>query len=463
MRAIAKDSTRTDPAGCYCPACLARTAREGDHCGACDQSRPDGGWPIDPLLGRLIKSRYRLLERLGAGGFGLVFRAIQVQGELELGEVVVKLLLPEKCVDAESRRRFINEARAARRVRSPHVVKVFDLDFDDGQPFLVMEYLHGESLQRVLEKEGALPPPRALWLALQVAGALDECHAAGIVHRDLKPGNLILVGRGEDFVKVLDFGVARVPSARAASTRSPLGTPRYMAPEQIRAEPLDGGADIFALGVILYECLAGAPPIDADTPDAYWRLNIDASPTPIRERCAELPESLERLLGRMMAKRRAERPPSMADVEQRLRAIGVAEGWLPDEDGGCRVDSSTVDRSPARVARPRRSLALLAMTVLTIASLTALALVASRRREPVRPLVAVPCALPGTAATRPAPSAVPTPAPRTPSSTPTLASRPSTRPAGALSRETARPKRARPRAPLPRPAGDEWGRAVGGL
>ena len=233
------------------------------------------------------------------------------------------------------RKRFINEARAARQVRSPHAVKMFDLGFDeDGTPYLVMEYLEGESLEEILRGSGRLSPARTFRIGLQVAGALDECHGKGIIHRDLKPDNLLLLpGRGEDFTKVLDFGIARVPDKDGTVTHTVMGTPRYMPPEQIMMEEMDGGVDIFALGVILYECLAGRPPIVASTPMAYMQLNVSTAPTPLREVRPDLPAELEALLNMMMSKERGARPQSMADVERRLLAMGKARGWVAGTTG----------------------------------------------------------------------------------------------------------------------------------
>jgi len=293
---------------------------------------------VDPYIGRTINNKYRMESRLGAGGFAQVFLAEQVQDGIELGDVVLKFLHKNLATNQSIRRRFINEARAARRVRSPHVVKVFDLGFDDdGTPYMAMEYLEGEGLEKVLDREETLSPQRTFNLGLQVAGALDECHTIGIIHRDLKPDNLLLLpGRGEDFVKVLDFGIARVPAADGTLTHTLMGTPRYMPPEQIMLKEMDGGVDIFALGVILYECLAGTSPIQAKTPMEYLQLNLNTRPTPLREVRPDLPEDLERLLNLMMAKDRADRPTSMADVEQRLKKIGVAHGWLAGESSAAR-------------------------------------------------------------------------------------------------------------------------------
>ena len=330
------DSGRTTQVeGYFCPGCLTLVSQNLEVCEMCSKERPQAGWPKDNYLGRTIAGKYKLIRRIGTGGFAQVFLAKQVEAGHDLGEVVLKFLHQNLAQKENIRRRFINEAKAARQIRSPHAVKMFDLGFDeDGTPYLVMEYLEGESLQDLLSAHGRLPPERVLRLGLQVAGALDECHQKGIIHRDLKPDNLLLIpGRGEDFTKVLDFGIARVPDRDGTMTHTVMGTPRYMPPEQIMLEEMDGCVDIFALGVILYESLAGRPPIEAKTPMAYMQANLADKPTPLREVCSDLPVELENLLAQMMAKDRKVRPQSMADVESRLLTIGRANGWIAGRTG----------------------------------------------------------------------------------------------------------------------------------
>ena len=315
----------------FCPGCLGMVDRAAQSCPQCDMEPSERGWPVDRFVGRLVDGKYRIERRLGAGGFALVFLAQQVRGNIELGPVVLKFLHQMLADNKSVRRRFVNEAKAARKVGSPHVVKVFDLGFDDdGMPFMAMEYLEGDSLDQVLQRRpSGLPPERTLRIASQVAAAVEACHQEGIIHRDLKPDNLMLVGQqGEDFVKVLDFGIARVPTTDAEVTRTMMGTPRYMPPEQILQQEIDTGADIFALGVIIYECLTGRPPIKGRTAMEYLQSNLNVSPTPLRQVKPSMPAELELLLGRMMAKNRADRPPSMADVALRLRAIAETHGWI---------------------------------------------------------------------------------------------------------------------------------------
>jgi serine/threonine protein kinase len=319
--------------GLFCPNCLT-TATDGDKtCTSCGYARPEAGWARDEYLGRTIGGKYQVTEKLGMGGFGVVVRARHVQKGVDLGDVVLKFMHPHLANRKSLRRRFVNEARAARTLSSQHVVKVFDLDFDErGVPYIVMEYLEGELLSAEL-KRGPLEPQRTIRLALQIAGALHTCHVAGIVHRDLKPSNILLLpGRHDDFIKLIDFGIAHLPDSSLSQTM--LGTPKYMPPEQIRQGTLDEGVDIFALGVLVFECLTGRPPIVASGAAEYLVLNLEHPPRRLRELAPHLPEELEGLLDKMMAKERAARPASIADVEARLMAIGVAQGWIAAPAGG---------------------------------------------------------------------------------------------------------------------------------
>jgi serine/threonine-protein kinase len=279
---------------------------------------------VDPYIGRLIDQKYRIEKRLAAGGFGTVFLATHLHGEHELGKVVLKFLHSELAHDAAITKRFVTEAKAARELTSPHVVRVFDLGFsEEGIPFMVQEYIKGEGLDVAMKKaHGRLPFDRVVQIAMQIAEAMDEAHAKGILHRDLKPENLRLTPqRDREFVKVLDFGIARVDSGNSVATNSFIGTPRYMAPEQIKQKALDGRADIFALGVILFEMLTGEPPIPADSEMEYIHLNLIAAPRDIRSLRTDIPQVLADLVMRMMSKDKEERPSSMAEVYTELHAF----------------------------------------------------------------------------------------------------------------------------------------------
>ena len=321
----------------FCPECRTSVQQKQEQCPKCKRTRPDSGWPVDRFIGKVVDNKYHVDSKLGMGGFAEVYLARQIQGEIDLGNVVLKFLHQALASRDSMRRRFINEARAARKLGSPHVVKVFDLGFDDdGLPYQVMEYLAGEGLEKILVRDKSLPPERVFRIGMQIASALEECHSLGIIHRDLKPDNVILLGgHSQDFIKVIDFGIARVLGDDGTATNTMIGTPRYMAPEQILEHDLDGGVDIFALGVTLYEALAGRSPITSSTPMGYLQENLNTMPKPLREAVPDMPKELETLLGRMMAKNRQDRPGSMAEVEMRLKAIGVRQGWVM----GSRPDS----------------------------------------------------------------------------------------------------------------------------
>lgn len=307
----------------FCPVCRQSNAPQAPQCVACETPAPGSGWPVDPHVGKVLGGKYRVESRLGAGGFGTVLLATQLHGEQDLGHVVLKILHADLAQQDNVRRRFVNEARAARQLNSPHAVKVFDLCYDDqGVPFIVMEYLEGQSLADALEESERLPVGRVLSIGRQVAEALAECHAKEIIHRDLKPDNILLLGgHREDFAKLLDFGIARVPSPTGRVTQTLMGTPLYMAPEQIRQQAMDHRVDIFALGVVLFECLAGVPPIEAETITGYITKNCEEAPARLRSVLPEVPAQLDALLDQMMAKSPADRPANMRDVAESLGGL----------------------------------------------------------------------------------------------------------------------------------------------
>jgi len=211
--------------------------------------------PEEPPVQRL--GRYQLLGELGRGAMGVVYKGHDPAIERP---VALKLLTSGQGLEgserAQHRKRFLREARAAGRLTHPHIVTIYDVGEDQDQAFLVMEYVEGEPLDRLLRRVGALPLPRVLEIADQIAGALDYAHAHGIVHRDVKPANILVSASG--LVKVTDFGIARLADADLTLSQLTPGTPSYMAPEQVAGQPVDGRSDVFALGALLYELLTGA-------------------------------------------------------------------------------------------------------------------------------------------------------------------------------------------------------------
>jgi serine/threonine-protein kinase len=273
----------------------------------------------DPLVGSLIGERYRVLAPLGRGGMGAVYR---VEHTMMKKELAMKLLHPELSRLEEVARRFEREAEAAARLDHPNIVSVTDFGRSQGLLFLIMELLQGPSLTEVIRPDGEHGRPlgvaRALDILRQILRALDHAHASGVVHRDLKPDNIVLVEREgkRDFVKLLDFGIAKITSGGGEATRETLtqagvvfGTPEYLSPEQAMGEEADGRADLYAAGVILYEMLTGRRPFEATSKVEVMSMHLTRDAAPMRRvaPAADIPLGLERVVGRAMAKKREQR------------------------------------------------------------------------------------------------------------------------------------------------------------
>jgi serine/threonine-protein kinase len=284
----------------------------------------------DDRTGQLVREKYRLIRLLGSGGMGAVYEAEHV---VVGRRFALKFLQPELVQNEDALARFRREARAAGSLDSEHVVAVTDFDrAEDGTPFLVMEYLAGESLAELLAREGPLPVPRVVAALTQVCRGLEAAHAAGIVHRDLKPENLFVVRgkEGGDLLKILDFGVAKLlrPEAGGSVTRTgaAMGTPFYMAPEQARGEKeLDQRVDVYALGVILYELLSGQKPHPGDSYNAILAHILGQTPAPLASLRPGLPAPFTALVHRALANRPEDRPASAAELARELAPFAGVE------------------------------------------------------------------------------------------------------------------------------------------
>ncbi|MBI5501661.1 MAG: serine/threonine protein kinase, partial [Deltaproteobacteria bacterium] len=275
------------------------------------------------FTGLVLGDKYRLTRPLGSGGMGYVWEA----EHLRLGRTVaVKLLRPELVSDPAALARFQQEATAAARIGSPHIVDVLDVGATPGgAPFLVMEKLRGRSLAELRREQPVLPFARAAGIARQILAALEAAHAAGIVHRDLKPDNVFLEdqGDGRDHVKILDFGIAKAMDdpkvAHLTRTGMLVGTPRYMSPEQATGRRgIDGRTDVWSVGVLLYECLAGRLPHEA--PDLAGTLGkiIGEPAASVRTFRPEIDPALDAAVLRALAKDPAQRFPTAAAFREAL-------------------------------------------------------------------------------------------------------------------------------------------------
>ncbi len=339
-----------------CPECRHRTeSRACEKCGTptlLESAFTGSQQKPDPLIGQVFDERYTVVDRIGKGGMGSVYRARQ----LTMGrDVALKVLNPELAEDADSAGRFVREAKVASRLRHPNTIVVYDFGHAPQGLYIAMELLEGESLYQRLRRVKRLDVSAAARIGAAIASSLDEAHTLGIVHRDLKPGNIFLSGihGGGEVVKVLDFGVARFFQDQATRSKDSMfetnrpmmvGTLQYMAPEQIRGINVDSRADLYALGIMLYEMVAGARPLDGDSPVNTMQRQLEEVPPRLD---GSVPAVFADLVARLLDKAADKRPASAAEVAQTLGAL--AAGTVP-ELPVARASSRPVAAPPA--ARP---------------------------------------------------------------------------------------------------------------
>ncbi|MBZ0235398.1 MAG: serine/threonine protein kinase, partial [Deltaproteobacteria bacterium] len=288
-------------------------------------------WQVERLIGTDLDGRYHLEDLLGKGGMGAVLRARHLFMDQA---VAVKVLRPTLARDPSAARRFLREARGTLKVESEHAVKVLDFAITEGGLlYMVLELLDGRTVGAEVYHDGPLPLRRALRIARQVCDALAAAHRVALVHRDLKPDNIMLVRRGgdPDHVKVLDFGLAKVMEhagnralSLAALTQGDIvfGTPDYMAPEQAMGQPLDGRADLYALGATLFEMITGRPPFVG--PPMQVLADHVRTPAPTLRSLApsvDIPADVEALVARCLAKEPAQRPASAEALAAEIAAV----------------------------------------------------------------------------------------------------------------------------------------------
>jgi serine/threonine-protein kinase len=314
--------------------------------------------PMSSLVGETLSGRYRIEEQLGAGGMGAVFRA---EHTLMRKQLAIKVLHPEMTRHPEIVERFEREAMAAAHIDHPNVAAATDFGkLEDGSFFLVLEYVEGESLRDALQ-DGPFDPRRVVHIGKQIVAALVRAHGLGIIHRDLKPENVMLVQREEvpDFVKVLDFGIAKVPvgeiSKEAGKKHKTLtkagmvyGTPEYMAPEQALGQDVDARADLYALGVIVYEMLVGRRPFEADSPVALLGMQISQTPPSfaVVAPTLSIPIELETLVMELLEKEASQRPSDAIQVREAFGFLERLCGEFSGEEPGVQAERCHATDAP---------------------------------------------------------------------------------------------------------------------
>ncbi|MFL5321619.1 MAG: serine/threonine-protein kinase, partial [Myxococcaceae bacterium] len=291
------------------------------------QLEPPTAGSSDPLIGQKVGD-YVIQTQIGVGGMGMVYRGVQ---PLIGAPVAIKVLKPEAASDPQQVQRLLSEARVVNAIRHRGIVDIFNFArLPDGRHCVVMEYLHGKSLEDMLLKRGKLPLSEALPLFEEVLSALAAAHKAGVIHRDIKPSNIFVVEEhGKTYAKVLDFGIAKqsyAPDGLVAQTVLTrfMGTPGFVAPEQARAQPVGPLTDLYALGVVMFISMTGKPPFEANTPYELVKKHVEL-PVPSAARVEPtIPATLDRLIMSMMAKSADDRPQSAEIVREQLERIRLS-------------------------------------------------------------------------------------------------------------------------------------------
>jgi len=327
----------------YCPTCGCSFAARYDRC-------PDDHERLlelrdDRLIGRTLGNRFRIVRALGRGATSMVYEGVQLSVDRPVAIKIIASPHPEAA------RRFMREARVLTSIVHPNVVEVYDFGrTDEGIPYLVMELVRGRTLEAELARAGRMAPRRAVEIAVQLCDALAAAHRRDTIHRDLKPANVILVDGLDDRVKVLDFGIAKVfgddpaASSKITGTGVMVGTPLYMAPEAITGTTVDARTDLYALGCMLHELLAGAPPFEAVAAHSVFEQHVHQPPPSLPD---DVPAALRALVTELLAKLPEQRPASANHLRERLAAVLVTTAIDSEE-------ALTVIHRPSQPVRPSR-------------------------------------------------------------------------------------------------------------
>jgi Tol biopolymer transport system component/predicted Ser/Thr protein kinase len=299
------------------------------------------------MIGKMI-SHYRIIEKLGEGGMGVVYKAEDTK---LTRTIALKFLPPELTRDSEAKERFNHEARAAAALSHPNICTVYEVDESEGQSFIAMEYIQGVNLKEKI-RERPLKLKEALEIAVQISAGLHNAHTRNIVHRDIKPANIMLTDSGQ--VKIMDFGLAKLTGqTKLTKDGTTLGTVAYMSPEQTRGEPVDHRTDIWSLGVVLYEMVTGQLPFEGEYEQAVMYSILNDDPEPLTARRTGVPLDLDRIIFKLLAKDPSARYQHIDEVPVDLKMVAQV---LPDTSG---IRTVTAPRSVLReTSRPRRSIPL---------------------------------------------------------------------------------------------------------
>src|SRR5919199_907885 len=321
------------------------------------------------VIGTLISERYRLDEKIGSGGMSSVYRAFDPTLERW---VAIKLMHSDISHDPDQLERFRREARAVAQLNHPHVVTVIDAGEDDGAPYIVFEYVEGETLKERIRRLGRLPVSEAVAYAIEIGRALESAHANRLVHRDVKPQNVLIDPDGR--AKVTDFGIARSLEAQGlTATGRVLGTTDYVSPEQALGHEVTGQSDIYSLGIVLYEMLTGEVPYQADTQVAVAMKHVRDPLPDVQRRRPEVSAALAAVVERATAKETRNRYRTVDEMVHDLEQVLAIEAARAGETSGeatavlQALPGDTADYAPVRLRRPRRVLILSALAIGLIA------------------------------------------------------------------------------------------------